>query len=49
MSKNIFTAIEIGEKNIKVVDANYAFGQLSVCAANTVKTQGISNGEIVSR
>lgn len=49
MSKNIFTAIEIGEKNIKVVVANYAFGQLSVCAANTVKTQGISNGEIVSR
>ena len=49
MDKNIFTAIEIGEKNIKVVVANYAYGQLSVCAANSVKTQGISNGEIVSR
>lgn len=49
MEKNFYTAIDIGEKYIKVVVANYAFGQLSVCAANCVKTQGISNGEIVSR
>lgn len=49
MEKNIYAAIDIGEKNIKVVVANYAYGQISVCASNTVKTQGISNGEIVNR
>ena len=49
MKKNIFTAIEIGEKNIKVVVANFAYGQLSVCASNKVTTQGIANGEIVNR
>ncbi len=49
MEKNFYAAIDIGEKNIKVVVANYAYGQISVCASNIVKTQGISNGEIVNR
>lgn len=49
MEKNIFTAIDIGEKNIKVVVANYAYGQISVCATSIVKTQGISNGEISNK
>jgi len=49
MSKNIFTAIDIGEKNIKVVVANYAYGQISVCATSMVRTQGINNGEISNK
>ena len=49
MDKKFLTAIDIGEKNIKIVVANFAYGQLSICASNTVKTHGISNGEIVSR